>query len=174
MLLTLCTVDLDDYSLLLICRCWWSNTDLQNFRGELSPQEDELVELEEEDDGVAVGKLHLLVLYGDIHDVLERSDHCRQHDDGPRRSVRRLNVAHQEHEEVLDLRECGLCLGLDGGLHRTGLPWRALPIVDVRDAVQCCLGQVVLLLLLLPLILISLLRFQDHPSDSSNCLGKHI
>ena len=107
--------------------------------------------------------------------MLQGSNHCRKHDDGASRPVTLLDVSHQEHEQFLDLGVSRLRLILDGGLDGTDA-LDVLPVVDVCDTVQTGLSQIVLFLLplLFFLFLKGLLRFCNHPSDSTNRLGQDI
>lgn len=100
-----CGVHLDENFLRLVCGLRGSHSDLENFLGELGAKEDELVELEEENDRIAVGQLELFVLDCGFHHMLQGSDHCRDHDDRPSRPECEPNVSHVEHEQVLDFRE---------------------------------------------------------------------
>ena len=85
---------------------------MKNLLGELSAQEHKFVELEKEDDGIAICQLELLMLNCSIHDILQGPDNGGKHNNRPGRSVIKLDVAHQEHEQVLNLNESCLRLNL--------------------------------------------------------------
>jgi hypothetical protein len=55
--------------------------DLENFFGELRPEEDEFVKMQKENDGFLIWQSKLLAVESNVHRVLQSPHHGSKHDD---------------------------------------------------------------------------------------------